>query len=235
MLLHPSGDLPSSAESLDDFALAGTLPLNPLLLLWRAAHYAANAQRSRWEFSIELESLQTLGLCDCDLRWLVAKGYLEHQSACGCAVRPITPCPALQFAGSSKFVLTPGGLQLVRQLLNLAPGRRGEVAGQHDSRPASRSIPNWDQHRRELRIGQALIKRFTVPAENQEVILASFQEEDWPLHLDDPLSPAPGIDAKRRLHSTIQCLNRNQKAPLLRFRGDGYGRGIVWELLAAAG
>lgn len=68
-------------------------------------------------------------------------------------------------------------------------------------------------------------------APDQERILAVFQEESWPDRIDDPLPPVPGITPKRRLHSTIQCLNRNQKTHLLQFHGDGCGCGVRWELL----
>jgi len=36
-------------------------------------------------------------------------------------------------------------------------------------------------------------------------------------------------DSKRRLHDTINSLNRNQKQSLIRFLGDGKGEGIRWE------
>jgi hypothetical protein len=83
-----------------------------------------------------------------------------------------------------------------------------------------------------LWVGEAVVKRFRVPASNQEVVLSVFEEEGWPKHIDDPLSPAPEMDPKRRLHSTIHCLNRNQKRHLIHFRGDGHGTGLCWELLS---
>jgi hypothetical protein len=43
------------------------------------------------------------------------------------------------------------------------------------------------------------------------------------------LSPSPDVEPKRRLHDTINSLNRNQKNQLLRFFGDGSGTGIRWE------
>jgi hypothetical protein len=73
------------------------------------------------------------------------------------------------------------------------------------------------------------VKQFKVPAPNQEIILAAFEEENWTARIDDPLVPHPAIDSKRRLHDTINSLNRNQKNPLLRFLGDGNGEGICWE------
>jgi hypothetical protein len=99
---------------------------------------------------------------------------------------------------------------------------------------ATATAPCWDQQLRELRLDQILIKRFCVPAENQELILASFQEEAWPTRIDDPLPPVPQIDAKRRLHSAIQCLNRNQRAQLVHFHGDGNGRGVRWEMRSSS-
>ena len=65
---------------------------------------------------------------------------------------------------------------------------------------------------------------------NQERILAAFEEEGWPVHIDDPLPPHPEQDSKRRLHDTINSLNRNQKKRLIQFLGNGNGQGIRWEL-----
>ena len=79
-------------------------------------------------------------------------------------------------------------------------------------------------------MGDIVVKQFKVPALNQERILAAFEEEGWPVHIDDPLPPHPEQDPKRRLHDTINSLNRNQKNPLIRFLGNGNGQGIRWEL-----
>jgi hypothetical protein len=73
------------------------------------------------------------------------------------------------------------------------------------------------------------VKLFKVPAINQEAVLAAFEEEEWPPRIDDPLSPRGEQNPKRRLHDTITALNRNQKAPLIRFFGDGSGQGVRWE------
>jgi hypothetical protein len=73
------------------------------------------------------------------------------------------------------------------------------------------------------------VKRFKVPARNQELILTAFEEEEWPSQLDDPLPPTARVDSKQRLHDAIVRLNRKQKQELLVFRGDGTGRGIIWE------
>ena len=89
-------------------------------------------------------------------------------------------------------------------------------------------VPSWDRDRPELRWGNTVVKRFKVPAPNQELILAAFQEDGWPVRIDDPLPPHPELDPKRRLHDTINSLNRSQKLPLIRFLGDGSGQGVRW-------
>ena len=90
------------------------------------------------------------------------------------------------------------------------------------------TTPFWDRDRRELRMGDVVIKRFRVPAPNQEIVLVVFQEEGWPVRVDDPLPRHGELDPKRRLHDTINALNRNQKAELIHFEGDGVGQGVCW-------
>ena len=89
--------------------------------------------------------------------------------------------------------------------------------------------PIWDAERRELRVDGALVKRFRQPAPNQETILSVFEELGWPARIDDPLPPKPEIDAKTRLLTTLKSLNRHQHRPLIRFRGDGTGTGVLWQ------
>ena len=91
--------------------------------------------------------------------------------------------------------------------------------------------PVWDRQRRELRIGEILVKRFKWPAENQERVLDAFQENGWPDYLDDPLKRHPKICPKRRLHDTLKCLNRKQINEVIKFRGDGTGLGIRLEIV----
>ena len=112
--------------------------------------------------------------------------------------------------------------------------RRGKAKLDRKTKAAIKALdpnakPRYDRHRRELWLGDFLVKRFRVPAGNQELILMAFEEEGWPEHLDDPLPPQPGHDPKRRLHDTIDRLNRSQFHQLLRFRGNGTARSILWE------
>ena len=91
-----------------------------------------------------------------------------------------------------------------------------------------------DRKPRVLLLDGCVIKRFRVPADNQEKVLSAFQEEDWPSHVDDPLPPKQGMDCKERLKFTIRRLNAGQKDGRICFFGDGTGEGICWEALEAA-
>ena len=93
--------------------------------------------------------------------------------------------------------------------------------------------PTWDPLRRQLRLGRDVVKHYKLPSPNQERILCAFEEDEWPARVDDPLPPTPTKDPKIRLHNTIKGLNRNQRLRLIRFRGDGHGEGVLWDLVEA--
>jgi hypothetical protein len=96
-------------------------------------------------------------------------------------------------------------------------------------------VPHWNSQTRELWVGKRLVKRFRVPSRAQEAILEAFHEEGWPVRIDDPLPPLTDGLPKDRLRSTIRHLNSNQHAPLVRFRGDGTGQGVLWEFVDGDG
>jgi hypothetical protein len=87
---------------------------------------------------------------------------------------------------------------------------------------------------RTLWFGSQILKTFNVPAGNQEIVLAAFEDRGWPRCIDNPIPPLDGIDAKRRLHNTLKRLNRSHKRPLIRFAGSGNGQGVRWERIIAA-
>ncbi|MFK7766069.1 MAG: hypothetical protein AB8B55_02420 [Mariniblastus sp.] len=99
-----------------------------------------------------------------------------------------------------------------------------------NSNAESANRPVWDRQRRELRLGDVVVKRFKWPAENQERVLNAFEDLGWPNHIEDPLVEHPTICAKRRLHDTLKCLNRKQIREMIKFRGDGTGRGVRLEI-----
>jgi hypothetical protein len=86
--------------------------------------------------------------------------------------------------------------------------------------------PLWNCQRRELRFGSCVVKRLQRPAPNLELILAAFQELGWPERIDNPLGGSYRR-APEHLRDAIKKLNRGQD--ILRFHGDGTGRGIRWE------
>ncbi len=185
------------------------------------------------------------GVTNSDLRWLICRHYVEHAEEIGDDVghlearsRQFVPSHPLSFTVRSCFVLTDAGVAFAERLLGKSLSVRESNslqvvvpietvrAGMQKTRPL------WDGQLRELRIGNWVNKRFKLPSPNQETLLAAFEEEGWPLRIDDPLPPVPEVVPKRRLHDTIKSLNRNQKCRLLNFKGDGTGEGVCWEYIS---
>ncbi len=200
------------------------------------AHESAQELRQpAWDFALDIHDLHATGLASSAIRALLCQGYLEQgveRTRSAAKHRTFRPTANLSLTDRSCFVLTPAGLALARAACRLPPandqpaGPGAPVAG-WNGEPAR---PRWDDARRELRWQGELVKQFRQPAPDQEAILAAFEEEDWPPHIDDPLSPQPGRDAKDRLHQTIHNLNRHQQHCRIRFEGDGKGRGVCWSL-----
>jgi hypothetical protein len=146
-----------------------------------------------------------------------------HQTAT--TLPPANSSPILPLPNGSQ---TPSFSSPGSTLLSL-PG--SSLVTRHPEAPASLPDlkPLWDADLHRLTFAGKLVKEFKTPAPNQQLILGVFQEEGWPARIDDPLSPSPDLDPKRRLHETITGLNRHQKNRLLRFSGDGTGLGIRWQ------
>jgi hypothetical protein len=193
--------------------------------------FALSLGRDVWDFAVEIEDLQAHGLRANELRWLIFKGWVVHAhevAARSSERRSFTAGGPGRFDRTSCFALTPAGARLLERLLP------GPIEPTADEATCDALIPRWDQERQELRLADYLIKRFKVPANTQGLVLGTFQEEGWPARIDDPLPGHPEQDRKRRLHNTINALNRNQIHPFIRFLGDGRGEGIRWELTSQA-
>ena len=206
-------------------------------LLLEAYGYAHDAQRDVWDFAVEISILRGSGLSQSDLRWLGCKGYVEYAAEItlpGETTRSFRPQGALSFCDTTCSVLTDAGLAYARQQFRQAvhgpssPSDNGRFAHSATER-SSPPLPRWDADRLELTFVGEIVKRFKAPAPNQEAVLAVFEEEGWPPRIDDPLSPHPEQDPKRRLLDTIKCLNRNQKMRSIHVLGDGTGQGVRWE------
>ena len=188
--------------------------------------------RSAWDFALEIEALERGGATRSELRTWLSRGYLVHQQEVidlNAAARVFKPIANLSFPAGTAFLLTEAGLTQARNR-GLAATRLGESSGRIPPQVVL-ARPYWDQHRRELRVDDLVVKAFPVPAPNQEQVLAAFEARGWPPGIADPLPPHEGTPSRQRLHDCINALNRRQRVRLIRFRGDGKGSGIVWERL----
>ncbi|HEV7225374.1 MAG TPA: hypothetical protein VGN42_21895 [Pirellulales bacterium] len=211
-----------------------------LKTLFAAFDYALDSHLDRWQFGVALTDVLSQGATLLDVRWLVLRGFAEHAKETtvpGDANRSFRRLPPTSLPADMCIALSPLGAETLRAAL---PGCRTEPASQAcDMATTSASTesaafvacvtPAWDAERREVRYRDQIVKRYRVPAPNQELILAAFEEEGWPQLIDDPLPPQDELDPKRRLQATIKSLNRNQLAPLIRFHGNGNGLQVYWE------
>jgi len=191
--------------------------------LYLAARLATDCKCERQEFSVGRDELAAMDLRREELKWLLIKNIVKESLSVldpdGCESHPIHPA---EFDSSAMFVITDFGIELVGQCLTEAQLRRTEDNNSKQTSSAQQDLkPSWDCERHELRCGGKVVKKFKWRAANQETILATFEEEGWPAHIDDP---------KRRLADAIKSLNRHQKSSLVRFCGDGTGQGVLWEL-----
>jgi hypothetical protein len=239
----PRPSLRSAETSTPDIASSRVTPeiRSALLLLLDAAERAQDAGTDVWQFSVELSVLREIGLTKNECRWLVAQGLAEH--ACEHTThnanrRTFQPYANLALPEGTCFVIAKRGAAYADVLLQSeSPLPAVRVGTSWNPSPHATCgngcleypCPTWDSDRQQLRLGRTVVKEFKVPAPNQQAVLSAFQEENWAPRIDDPLPPALNQDPKRRLHSTINCLNRNQRQPLLRFLGDGKGEGVRWE------
>lgn len=212
-------------------------------VLLEASEYAQQTSGECWEFAVEIQQLRSLGLSRNDLRWLVRRELVEHarevtvQDDNG---RTFRPTGDLTFAKTTCFVLTSRGIVEARSVCREDAGNESSlkpsmIVPENPQAVPQPHLPNWDAEIRQLCINGKTVKRYKWHAINQETILAAFQEEEWPLRIDDPLPPQPQQDPKRRLSDTIKCLNRKQANNLIHFRGDGTGEGVTWELIEQNG
>ena len=198
-----------------------------LRLLLDAHRCVRELEADDWEFAVEIGCLRAAGLTHTDLRWLLYRGYAlqgVERWQVGTRRRTFRQVANLSLLETACFVLTDAGAAYVLGCV----GQGEEEAPAHERRES----PVWDEKRRELRVGQVVVKRFKQPAANQERVLQAFQEEGWPPRIDDPLPPEEEQEPKRRLHRTISNLNRRQRGQIrVHFGGGGEGESVCWRLL----
>jgi hypothetical protein len=198
------------------------------------AHRGAESLKLNvWALAVEISCLLGVGCTLTLLRLLVGAGYVEHAEDVtkpSDETRSFQPESPMKFGTQSCFVLTQAGFKFLE---TASPFERGDRTWLNSQATANggegeRQVPVWDSELRELRVGSQLVKRFRRPAPMLERVLESFQETEWPSHLDDPLPPEHGIVPEVRLRDTVRRLNRCQEPLRVRFSSDGLGAGIRW-------
>ncbi len=198
-------------------------PAAALAPLVEAYQCARQLGEDVWEFALELRCLREAGLTHNHVRWLLAHGWVAQaveRSQPARRQRAFRRVANLSLVEQACFVLTRAGAEHV-----------GNGAGEGLGASGADGVPCWDAQRRELRVGRVVVKRYRQPAPNQELVLRAFEEDGWPPRIDDPLPPEPEQDTKRRLHSTINNLNRSHEAQLIHFHGGGDAQSFSWRLL----
>lgn len=228
------GNTPHRWEAGHAAASDSVAGLPALAVLLEALGTALAHRRSPWEFAVEMERLLAAGATVELLRGWADDGVVEHGVE---TTRPrsqrrrFARARNLRLPPGTCFILTAAGAALAHRVGTFAavPGRTEQSAGP-DRMPVQ--VPSWDGKR--LRWGDVAVREFRQPADNQKLILATFQELGWVAEIDDPLPGSPEVDAKIRLHDTIKDLNRYMRPRLLHFAGDGTGGGVRWEYLGEA-
>jgi hypothetical protein len=199
--------------------------------LLKAHDIAHELNRPKWEFAVELEALEKTGGDRNDLRALICEGLVEHAletTPVRSRRRRFRRISTLRLTPASCFVLSDWGLAISSH------GSGSKAANDATLTPPTvppcSLQPVWDPLRRELRLGQFVLKRFRQPAKTQEAILAAFQEDGWPVRIDSPIPGGNDANAHDRLRDCVRRLNE-QTEGLLCFESDGTGEGVLWRLL----
>jgi len=196
-------------------------------MLHEAVNDAEKFRQPHWEFAPSLFELMQTGARGTDIRWMIANGIIDHATELlqpGKSNRSFQSMSSFSLRVESCFVLTKKGLSWASRVSSSCDSKDS-----HSMKVTDLCKPNWDIELRELTWRGLLVKRFRTPSACQELILAAFQEEDWPQRIDDPLQPVRGQDPKARLHDIIRRLNSRQRVGRLRFTKDGTGKGICWQ------
>ncbi len=172
-----------------------------LALLQEALNDAQKTDTDPWQFAVTEAELLDVGMRLTDLRWLVAVGVLDHAAEIRCRSGPkrvFRRVSSLAFAKGSCFVLSTTGMQF----LNERPSMMAQT--EEIAVLSGRDLPHWDGELRVLMIHGLVVKRFRTPASSQELILATFQEDGWPLRIDDPLRDCPirVVGVRRMVHAS---------------------------------
>jgi hypothetical protein len=217
---------------MDSLASLTSLQRVALKILREAAQTADRLGQDIWQFAIEIDRFHAVGVSNTDLRRLLCLGHIEHcqeRTTDGAKQRSFEKLDNLELPQRTCFVVTAQASDVASEE---SPAKRMAMtltgADPSEARGSLSEVPWWDGKARQLWWHGLLTKQLHRPARNQETVLAAFEEEGWPMRIDDPLPQTPEIDPKVRLHDTIKNLNRHQLRRGICFRGDGRGWGVLW-------
>jgi hypothetical protein len=213
-------------------------PEYQLLIYWYskllAARRQAERKNDRRTKSVPFDSLGHL-VKDAPLfQWMLYQGHIEHvhpPAGKNRIERELLRIHCLHLVQTSSLVLTDRGQEFAHEILaDASSDDDGPVLPAKAILMMGRLAPAYDRDSRTFSWGCHLLKRFSQPAVNQELILDRANQLGWPEWFQDPLPRLAGRNPKVREHDTIKCLNRNQKKYFVHFKSDGTGRRIGWEL-----
>jgi hypothetical protein len=204
-----------------------------LLCLHESRQSVARFDCDPWQFALQMRDFEIQGISPTTIRCLVQRDLVAHgieKTPLRSARRIVVPVSHLCFTEKSSFMLTDQGLALASSTCHSEePATKGSPAADHaEPGPSLPSFVVCENGCRELRFGGKVAKRFNAYAERQETILQAFQEQGWVPWIADPLTSSPKQNPKIGLRDAIARLNRHQIRQLVRFHGDGTGRGIRW-------
>jgi hypothetical protein len=202
--------------------------------LFRAYEAAHAGGLPVWEFAVELSALYDEGLTPTDLRRLVTTGILRHRretTSKKTGRRTFVDENRFGFTNRSAFVLTEDGY--ARLSAEYAKGGQPGDASTLPLFPTPSSpaepVPHWDAQRGQLWFEGELLYARKRLSPRLEGILAAFEEQHWVARIADPLQQGHTKETPHELRDAVRRLNRALRKPLIGFRCDGTGEGIIWE------
>jgi hypothetical protein len=199
-----------------------------LMQLQEAHDLACTGGRPDRDFALSLACLIAGGSSAAAVQWLVYEGYAQQLARKTKSHGRAEPSHNGTINDQSRFTITTTGLELALAIDARQPENRAN--GRHPST----SKPRWVAKKRELWVGNQLVKRIARNAKNQSLILDVFEEEGWVESIDDPMSGGTHAQRRKRLKNVVARLNRSQIVRLLRFHLNGTGDGVRWELIRSS-
>jgi hypothetical protein len=210
-----------------------------LAVLLEAFEFARATSSNAWDFAVERSVLSNAGMSVNELRWLLASRFAEHGidlTPSDTERRPIRITKSFRFLDDSCFILTVAGVDHARSLCRdpaqLDPGKPNHQPSDASGKSIPQAgKPHWDRNSSRLIYEGIVCVILNRAAENLEAVLDAFEASGWAPQIHDPFPAGKPGNRKRRLHNTINALNRCQSTPRIHFASADSGRAIRWTLI----